>query len=518
MVESHLSMKVEVFISARDLKNSDTFSKSDPYCVLSLQTPGATNYSDVGMTEVIQNNLNPNWTKTVDLDYYFEAKQNLKFTVYDYDDSSPDEMGVAFVTLGELVGKGTSFVKLSTKGSLIIRVEEITTTSRDTFLFHMRGIKLDKKDTFGKSDPYLKFYKNVGVDQWVEVHKTEVIKSTLDPVWAPFELTEQHLCDCDRNKPIKVECFDWDNIGSHDLIGIFEATLAQLIIPRTKFQLHNPESQNKPSGIIEVIHIGSLSFIDYLRAGVQLSLSIAIDYTGSNGEYSDSNSLHHLNPSNPNQYERAILEVGTILEAYDNDKQFPVFGFGGVPHGEHNANHCFPLNHNSKNPNVFTIPNVLELYRASLPSIELSGPTLFEKILDSAIKVCKSTPPHAVYYVLLILTDGAIMDMPETIERIVRASGLPLSIIIVGVGYARFDSMEALDSDKGTLTDHSGHTALRDIVQFVPFRNFGGNSAALAAEVLKEVPKQLTDYMKSINYFPVLPEERPISEMVIPIE
>ena len=182
MVESYLSMKVEVFISARDLKNSDTFSKSDPYCVLSLQAPGTTNYSNIDKTEVIQNNLNPNWTKTFTLDFYFEAKQNLKFTVYDYDDSSPDEMGVAFVTLGELVGKGTSFVKLSTKGSLIIRVEEITTPSRDTFLFHMRGIKLDKKDTFGKSDPYLKFYKNVGVDQWVEVHKTEVIKSTLDPV------------------------------------------------------------------------------------------------------------------------------------------------------------------------------------------------------------------------------------------------------------------------------------------------------------------------------------------------
>ena len=108
--------------------------------------------------------------------------------------------------------------------------------------------------------------------------------------------------------------------------------------------------------------------------------------------------------------------------------------------------------------------------------------------------------------------------MPEAIERIVRASGLPLSIVIVGVGNAEFISMEALGKDKGRLADHKGHEARRDIVQFVPCRNFGGNSAALAAEVLKEVPKQLTDFMKSINYAPILPDEEPILEMAIPVE
>ena len=51
------------------------------------------------------------------------------------------------------------------------------------------------------------------------------------------------------------------------------------------------------------------------------------------------------------------------------------------------------------------------------------------------------------YTILLILTDGAIHDMQETIDQIVRASGLPLSIIIVGVGNANFDSMEQLDAD-----------------------------------------------------------------------
>jgi hypothetical protein len=46
------------------------------------------------------------------------------------------------------------------------------------------------------------------------------------------------------------------------------------------------------------------------------------------------------------------------------------------------------------------------------------------------------------YYILLILTDGAIMDYQETVDQIVRSSGLPLSIVIVGVGDADFSSME----------------------------------------------------------------------------
>lgn len=46
------------------------------------------------------------------------------------------------------------------------------------------------------------------------------------------------------------------------------------------------------------------------------------------------------------------------------------------------------------------------------------------------------------YLVMLIITDGEIHDMQESIREIVNASTLPLSILIVGVGNANFDNME----------------------------------------------------------------------------
>jgi vacuolar-type H+-ATPase subunit F/Vma7 len=51
----------------------------------------------------------------------------------------------------------------------------------------------------------------------------------------------------------------------------------------------------------------------------------------------------------------------------------------------------------------------------------------------------------------LIITDGIINDMQKTIDQVVRSSGLPISIIIVGVGSDDFESMDTLDADENPL-------------------------------------------------------------------
>ena len=79
--------------------------------------------------------------------------------------------------------------------------------------------------------------------------------------------------------------------------------------------------------------------------------------------------------------------------------------------------------------------------------------------------------------------------MKQTIDEIVRASSLPLSIIIVGVGNANFSSMDKLDGDDEALYSNKfGKYAEADIVQFVPFNQFKNNPHQLAKETLMEVP------------------------------
>lgn len=46
----------------------------------------------------------------------------------------------------------------------------------------------------------------------------------------------------------------------------------------------------------------------------------------------------------------------------------------------------------------------------------------------------------------------------------------------------------------------------RDIVQFVPFREYKNNAIALAKQTLEEIPRQLTSYMNSKGIKPTKPE------------
>jgi hypothetical protein len=52
-----------------------------------------------------------------------------------------------------------------------------------------------------------------------------------------------------------------------------------------------------------------------------------------------------------------------------------------------------------------------------------------------------------------------------TVDSIVAASSLPLSILIVGVGAADFSAMHQLDGDNRRLCNSMGQYAERDIVQ-----------------------------------------------------
>ena len=65
--------------------------------------------------------------------------------------------------------------------------------------------------------------------------------------------------------------------------------------------------------------------------------------------------------------------------------------------------------------------------------------------------------------------------MAATKDIIVQNSQLPTSIIIVGIDNSDFANMVELDGDGG-LFGSGGQKCPRDIVQFVPFNKFGGNS------------------------------------------
>ena len=99
--------------------------------------------------------------------------------------------------------------------------------------------------------------------------------------------------------------------------------------------------------------------------------------------------------------------------------------------------------------------------------------------------------------------------MADTREAIVRASYQPLSIIIVGVGNADFTDMQILDGDDGVLRSPKGEPVLRDIVQFVPFRDFKTVSIAfLPFLILYLHPSLPPSTMLCRSHIPTKPKEQ----------
>ena len=59
------------------------------------------------------------------------------------------------------------------RGDVVIVAEELTAL-KDEVVMQFSGVRLDKKDFFGKSDPFLVFHKSMESGDYVVVHKTEV--------------------------------------------------------------------------------------------------------------------------------------------------------------------------------------------------------------------------------------------------------------------------------------------------------------------------------------------------------
>lgn len=521
---------VELFVSCRELINADFMSKSDPFVVVFYKSEleFAGKWVELGRTETVDNSLNPNFVTQIRMDFFFEEVQELLFWVFDRDSSSEDLkkhdfLGECKTTLSRIMGShGSTFStnltdkaantaeqtrrKPKDRGKLIIKGDQVSDT-KSLALFQARGSKLERKNWFGlgKSDPFLSAWRTNEDGSFLKVWESNVKKGDLSPQWSPSSVAVQVLCNGDLDRPLLFRIEDWERNGSHKPMGEFTASVSDIVNGKRTFDvLHSdPKKRAKghTSGQVEftefkIEEVDTL--LDYIQGGCEIELSVAIDFTASNGTPSDPRSLHYMSSqTGPNAYEQAISAVGSILEEYDTDKRFPVYGFGAKMSGK--VNHCLPLTFDETHPEVDGVQGILNVYRRAFEYCALSGPTLFAPLLRQvAGDVSQCSQHNQKYTVLLIITDGTINDMDATIDQIVEATHLPLSIVIVGVGQANFDGMEELDADDAPLRHSISRKYMeRDIVQFVPMRNFSDHQGArLARETLAEIPSQLLSYMK----------------------
>ena len=419
-------------------------------------------------------------------DYYFERQQNIEIIIY-----KNDKPITINTTLGSIVGArfSTFIKKFEGNEEIIIKAEKMGKS--DLFVdikFAMKENGQDNSNYFKNNKIFYiitckdrKLYTSEAINNEGKFNNVEIPACLLYPYYT-------------------VNFFNCYN----QLISTFNKKVEEINLDEDKLQLKIPIFNNNYLFLYDYSELKEhFTFLDFISAGIRIGLSIGIDFTGSNGHPLDDGTLHSIKGGKPNDYERAIKACGDIVAHYDYDQLFPVYGFGAIVNNSpiKEASMCFNLNFEN-NADIHTIDNIIKIYHECIEKDKLTfaGPTEFAPIINKVISTIKKNKLE--YHILMILTDGVIDDLQDTIDALVEGSFEPLSVIIIGIGDADFKKMEVLDGDEVPLISSKGKKRLRDLVQFVPFSKFQNDAVKLSHEVLEEIPRQIVDYYTYNNLNP----------------
>jgi hypothetical protein len=247
---------------------------------------------------------------------------------------------------------------------------------------------------------------------------------------------------------------------------------------------------------------GKATFKDIIKQGFcKFDLCVAIDFTSSNGDPRQPDSLHHQSSDDLNEYEETILSVGNAMARYIEN--YSVWGFGAKFDGV--TRHLFQCGSNSMMGPEDGIGGVLHSYRSVFESdLIMSGPTVYDEVLQATAARAHKYQTQQLqngstfsmrYCVLLIITDGLAQDLEETKRKLEVYSSVPLSVIIVGLGRADFSGLYKLCELIGNATG-------RPNISFVEFRKHQHDPTSLGRTALQDLPSQVTIYMEQHGISP----------------
>ena len=481
----------------------------------------------VGRTETKYGTRDPCFESTVNIPYKFEEVQTLTIRFYDEETKigvlrEQGYLGEMCVELAALWAESPymeTIVDVETGVEVGVAVVTATEVKEEAVPEEIVAVfelaHMSDTSRVGRTEPFLTVSRVVD-QELVPVAKTQSRLlpqgSRKNPAvlqWPPLHVKVDRLCKGDYSALLVLEVFTKEaTTGKHRLIGATQTNLRTLLSQGFKeYELVNDVKREDPlyvrSGVLSVASIQveqCHSFLDFVRGGFDINLTVAIDFTKSNKPFDSEKSLHYRRSDNrTNEYMAAIQAVGAVMCCYDKDQEFPVYGFGArLPSGQ--ISNCFPCTMMPNNVEVSGLDGIAEVYWSCLKEVDPIEPTHLAHVIRKVSEVARENMEAQTlsYQVLLIITDGAIADKRQTIDAIVAASSLPLSILIVGVGAgADFATMRTLDADDTPLQSSTHEMMQRDIVGFVPFRDYRHlDPDVLARECLREIPRQFTTWTR----------------------
>jgi hypothetical protein len=316
--------------------------------------------------------------------------------------------------------------------------------------------------------------------EWIPVFTSEIIKRAEAGQWPPMALPCALLCDNDYNRQIRLIVRDAEAGKPITPIGYVDVQVKAAAEARNwQMGLIPSTPRNARAGSI-IIRAGNLvdrlTFFGHIQKGLRFNIAVAIDFSVGNRPASDPKSLHYIVFKHPNSYERIIDAIGSVVEQYSTTQICYAWGFGAC--FKRQLSHVIPITNEAGSPALIGIHQLLTAYTLIVEKLQFDGTIAITPALEEAAKIVTSWPERREYLVFLILLQDDPGDLAAFLQGLRRHQGLPMGVLIIGVGVSLFPAL----SDKfraGTpQTDDVGKQYERELVKFIKYADFKSENMA----------------------------------------
>ena len=160
----------------------------------------------LGKSEVVWNDLNPDFTKVFRVNYFFEKNQILRAEIYEHDDEAPELIGSYQVAVNKLLTCPKQMIRDNlhlnleerqdqgkARGKIIIRADSVQDSNHEMCVSVECQVntKRRKKFTFGcfhgwPDNPILTVERKLddmddGSDDWIKIYQSNVETDSIQP-------------------------------------------------------------------------------------------------------------------------------------------------------------------------------------------------------------------------------------------------------------------------------------------------------------------------------------------------